>query len=128
MRYQDKLKSPKWQKKRLEILQRDSFTCQMCGDEKTELHVHHIKYTNEPYDAPNENLQTLCKHCHYLESYAHKMAEKVIFVHKLLDNVFCKFQSGKILISNIDENNNMKIGLLLKEPKSFMTILSALIK
>lgn len=63
-KYSEKLKSPKWQKKRLEILSRDNFTCLGCGDTETELHVHHVKYTKEPYNAPNEDLQTLCKHCH----------------------------------------------------------------
>ena len=32
MNYSEQLKSPKWQKKRLEIMQRDKFTCQLCGD------------------------------------------------------------------------------------------------
>lgn len=64
--YLEKLKSPKWQKKRLEILQRDNFTCQLCSDTETELQVHHLKYTGEPYEAPNNDLQTLCKHCHEL--------------------------------------------------------------
>lgn len=64
--YSEKLKSPKWQKKRLAILNRDKFTCLGCNDTETELHVHHVKYTKEPFDAPNKDLQTLCKHCHEL--------------------------------------------------------------
>lgn len=69
MTYLEKLKSPKWQKKRLEILQRDNFSCRCCCDSETELHVHHFKYTKEPYNAPNEDLITLCKHCHLLIEY-----------------------------------------------------------
>lgn len=68
MSYKEKLKSPKWQKKRLEILQRDDFKCVYCNDDKTELQIHHLKYTKEPWDAPNEDLITLCKHCHTLVS------------------------------------------------------------
>lgn len=64
--YSDKLLDPKWQRKRLEILQRDNFTCDKCGDTETTLHVHHLKYTKEPWDAPNKDLQTLCNDCHYL--------------------------------------------------------------
>jgi 5-methylcytosine-specific restriction endonuclease McrA len=30
--YSELLKSPKWQKKRLEIMSRDKFTCKKCGD------------------------------------------------------------------------------------------------
>lgn len=32
MTYSQKLRDPRWQKKRLEILERDSFTCQHCHD------------------------------------------------------------------------------------------------
>lgn len=30
--YSQKLLDPRWQRKRLEILQRDDFTCQVCSD------------------------------------------------------------------------------------------------
>lgn len=70
--YSEKLRSPKWQKKRLEILKRDKFKCTMCADSETELQVHHLKYTGEPWDAPNENLTTLCKHCHVIVEDAKK--------------------------------------------------------
>jgi len=39
--YRRKLADPRWQKKRLEILERDGFECNSCGDSSTELHVHH---------------------------------------------------------------------------------------
>jgi len=44
MSYQEKLKDPRWQKKRLEILQRDGWKCKWCGEEKQTLHIHHLKY------------------------------------------------------------------------------------
>lgn len=66
MSYSEKLKHPKWQKKRLEILERDEFTCKNCGDSSSELHVHHIKYVfnTEIWDYENQYLITLCKVCH----------------------------------------------------------------
>lgn len=64
MTYSEKLRDPRWQKKRLEILNRDNFTCTLCGDDKTELQIHHNVYYKEPWDALNENLTTLCKDCH----------------------------------------------------------------
>lgn len=66
MTYSEKLRDPRWQKKRLDILSRDNFTCQCCGDTETELNVHHKKYKKgkEPWDYPNNFLETLCKHCH----------------------------------------------------------------
>lgn len=64
--YQKKLQSPLWQRKRLEILQRDNFTCQHCGDNHIQLHVHHQFYEKgvEPWDHPEYLLITLCKVCH----------------------------------------------------------------
>jgi hypothetical protein len=69
MSYAEKLKDPRWQRKRLEILQRDDFTCKKCGDKQTTLHVHHRRYFkgNDPWDYPNELLVTLCEDCHEVE-------------------------------------------------------------
>lgn len=64
--YSEKLKDPRWQKKRLEILERDNFTCTECGDKESPLHVHHKIYIfgNEPWDYKDENFITLCELCH----------------------------------------------------------------
>lgn len=64
--YYEQIKSPEWQKKRLEILDRDKFTCRDCGDKKTELHVHHLsyEYKKEIWNYDNSNFVTLCKTCH----------------------------------------------------------------
>lgn len=66
MTYSEKLQSPLWQRKRLEILQRDGWSCLNCGSTNNTLHVHHKKYeyNREPWDYPNENFETLCKFCH----------------------------------------------------------------
>ena len=64
--YSELLKDPRWQKKRLEILQRDNFKCMSCGETKDTLHVHHIRYEygNNPWDATDKDLITLCEACH----------------------------------------------------------------
>ena len=64
--YSDKLKHPKWQKKRLQILNRDRFSCRLCGDKETTLHIHHKYYEDgcDPWEYPNQALVTLCEHCH----------------------------------------------------------------
>lgn len=64
-KYSDLLRDPRWQKKRLEILQRDNFTCKHCKDTETELHVHHEAYRGNPWEIESDKLVTLCKHCHY---------------------------------------------------------------
>jgi len=109
MNYKEKLKSPKWQKKRLEILNRDQFTCQYCGDTETTLQVHHKKYTKEPWDAPNEDLITTCEHCHqFIESNKSLLALNEVRKLKTL--------KGSILllgIGNEHENNEMCSSILL---------------
>lgn len=64
--YSDLLKDPRWQKKRLEILQRDNFHCCQCGSSVKTLHVHHQYYTkgNMPWEYPDDTLITLCLDCH----------------------------------------------------------------
>jgi hypothetical protein len=64
--YSEKLKDPRWQKKRLEILERDGWKCMCCGDKDNTLHVHHIFYipNTEPWEIHNGFLITLCETCH----------------------------------------------------------------
>lgn len=74
--YADKLKDPRWQKKRLEIMQRDGFMCVWCYDESSTLHVHHLEYRNDPWDVPNSSLITLCEDCHTADHHDRERAEK----------------------------------------------------
>lgn len=64
--YWEKLQDPRWQKKRLEILQRDGFRCRVCGDDKSTLNVHHQTYfkNKEPWEYEYHFLHTTCKKCH----------------------------------------------------------------
>lgn len=64
MTYSEKLKDPRWQRKRLEILERDNFTCRDCQATDKHLHVHHCHYEKDPWDASNDVLLTLCEDCH----------------------------------------------------------------
>lgn len=69
MNFKKQIKSPKWQKRRLEILNRDNFTCQSCGSTDETLHVHHIKYNKDKmyWEYPDDLLITLCEECHSTE-------------------------------------------------------------
>lgn len=64
MKYADKLKHPKWQKKRLEVLNDKGWKCEACGTDDKMLHVHHDKYKGNPWDISNEHLFVLCEFCH----------------------------------------------------------------
>lgn len=70
--YAEKLRDPRWQKKRLEIFARDNFTCKVCGDDKNTLHVHHKEYNGcEPWEYDNSLLDTICADCHLKEHPEH---------------------------------------------------------
>ena len=68
--YSDKLRDPRWQKKRLEILNRDNWECKSCFDNVSTLHIHHQYYLpkTEPWDHPDTCLITLCEDCHKQET------------------------------------------------------------
>lgn len=88
--YADLLRSPKWQRKRLEIMQRDNWRCKSCDDDLNELHVHHLIYTTDkPWDELNENLVTLCNTCHkalhYLSACPDIGMETFVLLVKFLD-------------------------------------------
>lgn len=67
--YSDKLKDPRWQKRRLDILNRDEWVCQRCYSENKTLTVHHLCYMPhlEPWEYPNKLLITLCVDCNKYE-------------------------------------------------------------
>ena len=78
MTYQEKLKDPRWQKKRLRILDRDQWACQRCGDKENTLHVHHKYYESNaigPWDYPDVAYITLCDSCHENEHHWERHAE-----------------------------------------------------
>lgn len=62
--YSEKLKDPRWQKKRLKILERDQWICKLFGDSNTTLHVHHEKYKGDPWSISDDHLTSVCQHCH----------------------------------------------------------------
>lgn len=126
--YSEKLRKPAWQKKRLEILNRDSFTCQLCGDTETELQIHHKKYVGEPHEAPNDELVTLCKHCHQTVTELETGHDKVIFVIKNENAFFAKMKSKAIAVGKIDNEGNLILSLLLNKPLEFLKTLEILTK
>ena len=65
-KYFEKLKDPKWQKKRLEVLSTLGWNCQCCGDGESTLHVHHKQYFKgrEPWEYDIDQLTVLCEDCH----------------------------------------------------------------
>lgn len=55
---------PRWQKLRLQVMDRDGWKCVACGDATSTLHVHHKRYCGSIWESPADDLQTLCNSCH----------------------------------------------------------------
>lgn len=66
--YWEKLKDPRWQRKRLEILNMADFTCEKCGASDKTLNVHHKRYRKgaDPWDYEDHELASICEDCHRL--------------------------------------------------------------
>jgi hypothetical protein len=78
--YSKKLKDPRWQKKRLQILERDNWKCRHCYDAESTLHVHHLLYAPnaEPWDYDPMFLLTLCETCHQSETDNRRYRDSVL--------------------------------------------------
>ena len=76
MTYAEKLRHPLWQKKRLEIFNRDGWKCRFCETEIKNLQVHHVIYgKREPWDYPDYLYQTLCEDCHAIRQ---ELTDKIV--------------------------------------------------
>lgn len=64
--YSEQLKDPRWQKIRLEVMERDGWRCVSCSDSKTTLNVHHLNYDRgaAPWEYDLSNFVTMCEGCH----------------------------------------------------------------
>lgn len=76
-KYHERLKDPRWQRKRLEVMQRDGFKCLACGDDRKTLNVHHKSYANNPWETSLEDLETLCEICHKYRTKINKIFERI---------------------------------------------------
>lgn len=107
------LRSPLWQKKRWEIMQRDDFTCQHCGCKERELQVHHRVYHKgaKPWEYDDSELITLCARCHDAETDAKAthyetfkeicdIAREIGLSEQFIDSVLSHMLSAIAFISN----------------------------
>ncbi len=63
------LKHPKWQEKRLRVMENAGFECVYCGSSDKTLNVHHRYYLKgkKPWEYPDEHFDCLCEVCHVNE-------------------------------------------------------------
>jgi hypothetical protein len=81
--YSERLKDPRWQKLRLEVMQRDGFQCSECTRNDVHLNVHHKRYQrgHAPWEYPSDELVTLCEVCH--EAVHRIKDESSLLIHQL---------------------------------------------
>lgn len=92
MTYKEKLRDPRWQRKKNEILIRDNYTCQAfdCGSTTKNLQVHHIEYLSiDPWEYPNDMLITLCEDCHNKESGREELEKHFATTLKMKGFLMC---------------------------------------
>ena len=88
--YYELLKHPKWQKLRLEVMERANFECESCGSKDNTLHVHHSYYEKDkaPWEYPEDTLQCLCEDCHKeIQGLYALLAENIRRIKEI--NTFC---------------------------------------
>ena len=108
MNYSEMLKSPLWQKRRLEIMERDKWKCCLCNTDDKQLHVHHTYYDSELnlWDYDDESMVTVCLDCH---KNIHKELNKIfgIIAFEMIKNSKLLIEIG-ILIGkhNFMEGNH----------------------
>ncbi len=105
MKYADKLKDPRWDAVRREVLARDRNTCQTCGCVDEIMHVHHIEYFKgfEPWEYHTAYLITLCEMCHGIVSDKDKSFHEKVGALSL-----------QLLISSNTKNYSLDIRYCLK--------------
>lgn len=59
-------RDPRWQRRRLEIMESAGFKCEECGTGSATLNVHHRHYIKDraPWDYEDDELRCLCEDCH----------------------------------------------------------------
>jgi len=64
--YSEQLKSPEWQRKRLEAMEAAEWQCEQCECKTRQLHVHHKEYKNGrmAWEYSLSELVVLCEQCH----------------------------------------------------------------
>jgi hypothetical protein len=100
-----KYKNPRWQKKRLEVMNASGYECESCGDKDSTLNVHHKYYVNgrDPWEYDLNELECLCASCHAQAHEAERNLKVAINQWKLCGffdpSVLSGFISGLMCIN-----------------------------
>lgn len=132
------LNDPRWIARRLEILERDNYTCSVCGCDDN-LQVHHRVYEElAPWEYKDEDLVTMCDSCHNnVHQEKGNTYRNYIKPYKFISNhtneetgeitkSICSSEvtSSKKILLEIDENYNEDPCLLLEAVNILATDIS----
>lgn len=79
--YAEKLKDPRWQRKRLEVMKQAGFKCEICWDSQSSLQIHHPVYKKgaDPWDYEKGELLCCCEECHKTATASQKKFKDMAF-------------------------------------------------
>lgn len=125
--YAEKLRDPRWQKRRAEICDAAGWRCVQCGDDTEELNVHHKEYLkdHEPWDYHSSYLRCLCRTCHII---SHLPVNKLIAAHETLsrsDPAFVEEFLGRVLSEHILILRKMARHMTPKETRVLIETITA---
>lgn len=80
MTYGEQLRHPKWQRKRLRILNRDGWMCTACCSTEKTLHVHHKVYVKgrKVWEYDDADLRTMCEDCHQIRHEVEDQIKRLV--------------------------------------------------
>jgi len=119
MKYSDQIKHPKWQKKRLEVLNLKGFKCEVCENEDKTLHVHHRFYlkNRNAWEYDNDVFQVLCEDCHS-KIHAKNNKDNIIvndycdefsnLIEEIVGDTFAPFDSFRLFVRRTNYLNAVK--------------------
>lgn len=108
--YAEMYRDPRWQRKRLEVMERAGFACQECSSTTKTLNVHHRLYRKgaAPWAYEDSELMCLCEDCHS-EHHDHRkaidaeLAEADLFEIPILHALLVGFRMGMVAESGVPE-------------------------
>jgi hypothetical protein len=104
--YWQLLRDPRWQRKRLEVMERAEFACEECSSATDTLNVHHRHYVKgrKPWEYGDDELRCLCENCHRIIGAKIEEAQQLIgSVSQFYLEEFIGFMRGSIALHNPDE-------------------------
>ncbi len=116
----EKYRDRRWQEKRLRIMNRAGFRCEMCGsdDNKSQLHIHHGYYEGrgvDPWDYPDDTLWCICAECHELAgSLKHDCHIELARINpaflRIVFEMIRAFRAGQWIIDDEEDRDKLSIG------------------